>query len=323
MELESLPGPIVLIAILYVAMPLPRFPSNPQLFGYVISAGQGNLNRDGAATALRVNVASLTLLSYDVLLNLSEEYHHIWKSKWSLIKCLYLWSRYGPFIDTAITVLRGELLLGVSPTSCNTLAKFNTVFSIFGIVVTEIILIIRTYALYGSSKKVLTFCVVVWLSVGGICTWATIIWSNSVVMDYFLPCDLAEGSRVLVACYVSLLVGETVIVLLTLWKFVHYKLSGVAGFRSSRLMISFYRDGIMFYVAILAIFIGIVVLQSGLPTGSGLTLLRVMHSILACQLVIHVRVVASDEDMGTVRKTNSLLFANLQTDNRCGVDTVI
>jgi hypothetical protein len=48
-----------------------------------------------------------------------------------------------------------------------------------------------------------------------------------------------------------------------------------------------------------------------------------MHSTLACQLVIHVRVVASDEDTGTVGKSKSLLFANLQADNRCGVDTVI
>ncbi|KAJ7902938.1 hypothetical protein B0H13DRAFT_2335460 [Mycena leptocephala] len=176
-------------------MPLPEFPSNPLLFAPL--------------TTSYVSVAFLTLLSYDVLLNVSEEYHHIWKSKWSLIKCLYLWSRYGPFIDTIFTVLKGgglitDLLFGVSPTSCNTLTKFNTVFSIFGIGVTE---------------------------------------------NHPFKSEIA------------------VIVLLTLWKFVHYKASGVAGtFRSSRLMISFYRDGIMFYVAILAFFIGIVILQSGSPT---------------------------------------------------------
>ncbi|KAJ7211003.1 hypothetical protein C8J57DRAFT_1606386 [Mycena rebaudengoi] len=301
---------------------MPGLPSNPLPFAPL--------------TLSYVNVAFLTLLSYDVLLNFSEEYHHIWKSKWSLIKCLYLWSRYGPFVDTTIAVLRGggtisddQVLFGIF-TSCKTLAKFNTIFSIFGIGVTEIILIIRTYALYGSSKKVLTFCVVVWLSVGGICTWATITWSKSVVTDinFYFPCDFVEGSRVLVACYVSLLIGETVIVLLTLWKFVHYKVSGVAGFRSSRLITSFYRDGIMFYVAMLAIFIGIVAIQLLNKRFDqiefkllGLTPLRVMHSILVCQLVIHVRAIASDEDAGTVGKSKSLLFANLQADNRCGVDT--
>ncbi|KAJ7434349.1 hypothetical protein B0H11DRAFT_2258542 [Mycena galericulata] len=125
--------------------------------------------RFGSVTISYVSVASLTLLSCDLLLNVGAEYHHIWKSKWSLIKCLYLWSRYGPFIDTTIAMLRGsgavsaEVLFGVALTSCNTLTKFNTVFSIFGIGVTEVILIIRTYTLYGSSKKSGDLCVVVWL----------------------------------------------------------------------------------------------------------------------------------------------------------------
>ncbi|KAJ7928181.1 hypothetical protein B0H13DRAFT_1860625 [Mycena leptocephala] len=327
------------------------------------------------STSSRISVTKVAnrYQSYDALLNIGEEYHHIWKSKWGLIKCLYLWSRYGPFIDTTIAVLRGagvmaDLLLGVSPTSCNTLAKFNTVFSIFGIGVTEIILIIRTYALYGSSKKVLAFCMVVWLdslftnkSVGGICTWAAMTWSQSVVSG--LNC-----SNILVACYVSLLVGETVIVLLTLRKLVHYKLSAAEPFRSSPLRTSFYRDecllgpGIMFYVAILGeafMSLGFLFSQtldtshfhwycgaSKWPPGKfqlfkdvirllskrfdqtelkliGLTPLRVMHSTLACQLVIHVRVVASEEETYTLGKSKPLLFANLQADNRCGVDTVI
>ncbi|KAJ7451266.1 hypothetical protein B0H11DRAFT_2289087 [Mycena galericulata] len=269
----------------------------------------------GSVTISYVNVAFLTLLSYDLLLNGGAEYDHIWKSKWSLIK----WGS---------GAVSADVLFDVALTSCNTLTKFNTVFSIFGIGVTEVILIIRTYALYGSSKKVLTFCVVVWLSVGGICTWAAITWSESVVDDVKmgLPCPIVESSSVLVACYVSLLVGETVIVLLTLWKFVHYKVSAAGTFRSSRLITSFYRDGIIFYVAILVFFIGIVVLQSGLPEDLkliALTPLRVMHSILACRLVIHVRVVASEEGTGTVVNSKPLLFANIQADIRCGVDTVI
>ncbi|KAJ6572177.1 hypothetical protein B0H19DRAFT_679299 [Mycena capillaripes] len=120
----------------------------------------------------------------------------------------------------------------------------------------------------------------------------------------------------------------TVIVLLTLWKFVQYKLSAAGTFRSSRLRTSFYRDGIVFYVAILVIFVGIVVLQSNLPANFnaiGITPLRVMHSILAFQLVIHVRVVASEgeTDTDTQGKGEPILFAKFQADSRCGIDTVI
>jgi hypothetical protein len=84
------------------------------------------------------------------------------------------------------------------------------------------------------------------------------------------PCSLGRLVIVQIHLIDHLFKSEiAVIVLLTLWKFVHYKVSGVAGtFRSSRLMISFHRDGvskwqkklgswclfysgIMFYVAIL------------------------------------------------------------------------
>ncbi|KAJ6542767.1 hypothetical protein B0H19DRAFT_1171821 [Mycena capillaripes] len=69
---------------------------------------------------LRTTVACLTLLVGDTLLNFSREvcttflfrrnsnvhqHRHIWKSKWSLIKCLYLWSRYGTFLDTTLAAL--------------------------------------------------------------------------------------------------------------------------------------------------------------------------------------------------------------------------
>lgn len=34
----------------------------------------------------------------------STKYQYIWKSKWGLIKCLYLWSRYGTFLNTTLDV---------------------------------------------------------------------------------------------------------------------------------------------------------------------------------------------------------------------------
>ncbi|KAF8179548.1 hypothetical protein K438DRAFT_1938441 [Mycena galopus ATCC 62051] len=106
----------------------------------------GLLDNFGQPSGISVTRVANHDQSYDALLNAAEEYYHIWKSKWSLIKCLYLWSRYGPFIDTTISVLRGggvisDLLHSASLTqaltNCNTLNKFNTVFSIFGIGVTE------------------------------------------------------------------------------------------------------------------------------------------------------------------------------------------
>jgi len=278
-----------------------------------------------------VDVACLALLTYDTLLNVSLEYRHIWKSKWGFIKCLYLWSRYGTFLDTTVAVL-SRLDMNIGPSSCNTFSKFNTIFAGFGIGITEIILMTRTYALYGRPKKLLAFFMILWLSIGGVCTWAVInLTSSNPAPSPFISCALDTSSNVLLVsnvglvCYISLLAGETVIVLLTFWKGLRtFQLAGSAS-RSSHLVVSFYLDGIMFYLIMLLIFVVVVVLQNTAPQmlrSIGVTPLRVMHSILACHLVIHVRVVASQSDTNTSIKS-AIVFANLPADSRRGVDTVV
>ncbi|KAJ7863251.1 hypothetical protein B0H13DRAFT_2070682 [Mycena leptocephala] len=217
-----------------------------------------------------VVVAFLTILIYDTLLNLGLEYHHIWKSKWGLIKCLYLWSRYGTFFDTILNVIRRlDMSVNLNPSSCTTLLKIITIFSGIGISIAEskpnivpnllfersetVILMTRTYAIYGRSKKLLGFFIIMWLSIGGVATWAVINWTDSFKLppESHTSCDLVSSSNTLLVCLVSLLAGETIIVLLTLWKgFRTFSLGGSA-LRSSRLVISFYRDGIMFYLAML------------------------------------------------------------------------
>ncbi|KAJ6562812.1 hypothetical protein DFH09DRAFT_1159676 [Mycena vulgaris] len=128
---------------------------------------------------------------------------------------------------------------------------------------------VRTYALYGRSKKLLVFFLILWLSLGGFNTWAVIKWSDSfhaeVPLNAITSCNLSSSSNIGLVCSISLLVGETVIVLLTLWKGLYtFSLSG-AIFRHSGLVTSFYRDGILFYLVMLLIFIVDVALQCVAP----------------------------------------------------------
>jgi hypothetical protein len=279
-----------------------------------------------------VDVACLVLLTYDTLLKMDLEYRYIWKSKWSFIKGLYLWSRYATFLDTAVAVLT-RLDTNIDPSTCNTFSKFNTIFAGFGIGITEIILMTRTYALYGRSKKLLAFFMVLWLSVGGVCTWAVLsLNSSDAPPSSFISCALETSSSVLLVsnvglvCYICLLAGETIIVLLTVWKGVRsFYLAGTAS-RSSHLIVSFYVDGIMFYLIMLLIFIIVVVIQntaSPMLRSIGVTPLRVTHSILSCHLVIHVRVVAAENEVTTMSTKSPLVFANLPAESRRGVDTVV
>jgi hypothetical protein len=48
-----------------------------------------------------------------------------------------------------------------------------------------------------------------------------------------------------------------------------------------------------------------------------------MHSVLACHLVIHIRVVALEDETNTGAPKSPIVFANFPAESRRGVDTVV
>ncbi|KAJ7717558.1 hypothetical protein B0H16DRAFT_437000 [Mycena metata] len=193
-----------------------------------------------------VDVACLTVLTYDTFLNAGQEYQHIWKTKWGLINCLYLWTRYGAFVDTTLSVLKSiDPNLGAP---CTGISKFNELFSGFGVGIAEVILMIRTYTLYERSKKLLGFFLAMFLASGGITAWDVTHWTADTQPVALVSCNLTSSSDITLVCYYILLATETITVLLTLWKGFHtFALTRSLGLdRPSNLMLSFYRDGIMF-----------------------------------------------------------------------------
>ncbi|KAJ7247983.1 hypothetical protein C8J57DRAFT_1240496 [Mycena rebaudengoi] len=106
-------------------------------------------------------------------------------------------------------------------------------------------------------------------------------------------------------------------------------------YRPSHLVVSFYRDGVSFYLAMLenpfvtevqGILIAVVVLQivAHPPLQSiGIVPLRVIHSILACLLVIYVRVLASDEATNQTAARSQIVFAGFPAESGGWVDTAI
>ncbi|KAJ7873308.1 hypothetical protein B0H14DRAFT_144357 [Mycena olivaceomarginata] len=125
-----------------------------------------------------VKAAFLTLLAYDTILHIGQEYRYVWKSRWSVVKILYLWTRYSTFIDTILAV-QERVDFSRDASSCSRIMTFTTIFAGFGIGVAEIILMIRTYALYERSKKLLVFFTVIWFAAGGVNFWAVIQWTRS------------------------------------------------------------------------------------------------------------------------------------------------
>ncbi|KAJ7766030.1 hypothetical protein B0H16DRAFT_1522837 [Mycena metata] len=250
----------------------------------------------------RVNVGMLAALTYDTLLCIDQEYLFVWKSPWNLVKWLYFWTRYSTFVDTALSVqLKTQLHLNES--TCHSATTFIRVFAIVGIMVTEVILTMRTYAIYGRSTKLLVFFVIMWSAIAGVNVWGMIEWTNTLVQVPGSPahsCNLDSSTNAGLVCYRSLLAGDSVIVLLTAYKALRTFSLSRSAYRNSTLVTTFYRDGLLFYVAILWILIVDVSLEN--ETIPGLKFiadapLRVMQSLLACRLVLHARAVAAEEDV--------------------------
>jgi len=110
-------------------------------------------------------------------------------------------------------------------------------------------------------------------------------------------CNVESGTLG-VGLYATMLVVETIIVLLTLWKGLHVFFLSKSKHRQSQLMTTFYRDGIAFYLVMFFVLIIVVILRlvAPIPLQSvGETPLRVIHAISACHLVIHAREVANQE----------------------------
>ncbi|KAJ7772300.1 hypothetical protein B0H16DRAFT_1513001 [Mycena metata] len=265
----------------------------------------------------RVDVGMLTALTYDTLWSLDQEYRLVWISPWSPVKCLYLWTRYSPFIDTALAVhIRTQLF--VDPATCHVVTSFVRILAVLGTIITELILTIRTYALYEKSFSLLIFLSVMWLAIGGVNIWALIEWTHSLMQVTLSPansCNLDSPTTIGIACSVSLLIGETIIVLLTVWKGIRTFWLSKSTYHRSQLMTTFYRDGIMFYLAIFVLLVTDVWLK--LRTREGLKFiadspLRVMQSVLSCHLVLHLRAVGTknaDED-STVHLPSSLFHSH-------------
>ncbi|KAJ7190860.1 hypothetical protein GGX14DRAFT_482342 [Mycena pura] len=194
----------------------------------------------------------LTALTYDTFLNVDQEYRLVWKSHWSPVKCLYLWTRFSPFVDTAIAV-HIRTWPNIDPTTCHALTSFMRIFAVGGTIITELILTIRTYALYERSLVLLIFLSVMWLTIGGVNIWALINWTGSLTQVPLSPpnsCNLDSPTNIGVVCYLSLLIGETIVMLLTVWRGLHTFTLSRSIYRHSQLVTTFYRDGVLFYLAI-------------------------------------------------------------------------
>lgn len=252
-----------------------------------------------AASLHRVQVntlfsfASYGLLIYDYCLTFEAEVRLIWSANWNLTKMLFVLTRYPVFADAAM-VLYYLVGSNLSPHTCTVLYNVSAWTYLWGIGAAEAILILRTWAIWGRDKRVGISLAVLFL----------LLWVvNCYFMSTFLKslrlapghaiapfqngCLPVGGNNILYVEFVVLMAFETLVLALTLLK-------GIQSLRrrNSPLMVSLYRDGILFYIYLFVVSVSnVVVLLTAPPEYTNLlsALQRALHSIVSARLLLNLR----------------------------------
>ncbi|KAJ8088358.1 hypothetical protein PM082_022431 [Marasmius tenuissimus] len=266
-------------------------------------------------------VVSSTILVYDVLLNLDVEIQHVWRRKWTFITFIYLLQRYLPFFDTTGLVLHHQLGEDLTIKYCELNYHINGWCFIIGIVLSEILLTLRLWAVWKRSIPVAFGLVAFFLGCWIPCYILFNTFLNSTQfanppLPHFRGCFISGGSHILYLCWVLMMVYDSGTLIMIL-------IPGIAAFRlggSSELVKAVYRDGVMYYVYLFLVSMVNVIIILTLPPDLVHLLSsfeRVLHSILVSRAVLHIRRLASLDSVGhSVDAHAQVSFSTIRTSRR-------
>ncbi|KAF9519546.1 hypothetical protein BS47DRAFT_1155279 [Hydnum rufescens UP504] len=200
-----------------------------------------------------VIVAGLVVLVYDWMTTFPSEYEHFWRARWNLGTILFFLNRIVPImtgifhLQTSIVTFSGPVQLRV----CAPLLKLVKCLNIVSISIVEVLLALRTYALYDCSRQVLYPLLM--LIAGGLVNQLASTWyfhlrpvPNHLPAPY-TGCLLLGLPPWSWECMIPILVFEFCALALTLWKFFIYVKSGT----NAKVPKILYRDGFIGFLAII------------------------------------------------------------------------
>ncbi|KZT28177.1 hypothetical protein NEOLEDRAFT_964962 [Neolentinus lepideus HHB14362 ss-1] len=145
---------------------------------------------------------SLVVLYYDHLLTLSSEVTFIWRARFSLAKALFVANRYLAFLANIV---------------CNLSTSFHQASIIVSQVIVCLVLVLRTHALYGQSRRILLLIFGVGFVLLAIISWSLFNQeSTKAIAPGCLNGATTTTGRRLAYAWEALLVFDTLIFGLTL-----------------------------------------------------------------------------------------------------------
>ncbi|KAG2047175.1 hypothetical protein BDR06DRAFT_964268 [Suillus hirtellus] len=234
-------------------------------------------------TVKYANFGSIANLVFDFCITFAEEVRWTWFRPWDVTRVIFVISRYLPFAGVGLTAY-DALRVGHQCTS----SLQGKIIHIISIVAAESLLIIRTWAFWQRSKRLLI----------GLLVYSVLIIAAALAVDLsptmLLPGEeppigtcYFEDTRNEAVVYIFLAMFESVILILTVYKRVHdYKNS------QSGIVVTLYHDGMFYMLCILGITLANVVIGAALPSAYSdmLDALQlVSHSVLASRILFRIR----------------------------------
>ncbi|KAF9443566.1 hypothetical protein P691DRAFT_778802 [Macrolepiota fuliginosa MF-IS2] len=240
-----------------------------------------------------LTLAGMVIIIFDWLLTFEMEVSHIWQAPWNRMKVLYILSRYMPFIDvTAATLFMSGGVLPVE--TCEKIYQCAGVMFCIGDAIADLIFTLRTWVVWGKSKSLGTglaaFYVVIWvvaIPTPFVLYLRTIVYAPSPA-PHILGClSQSVGLLFSVSFAGSMLFNLVMLLLMIIRAISWYRLGA-----KSDLTRMIYRDGIIYYVYtfIFSTLNFLVILKFPKDyTDLLFTMDRVLHSVLSCRVVLHIR----------------------------------
>ncbi|KAK0429972.1 hypothetical protein EV421DRAFT_381523 [Armillaria borealis] len=229
-------------------------------------------------------IASVTVLVYDILLLLPTEIDYVWlPGPVHPLLLLFAVNRYLPLIDTAMIL--HWLLHEPSAAQCRLLSFITCPLAALCIFASQVILMIRTYAIWDRHKAVF-WCfigIVIFCFIPVVVGLGIQLKTIQLVEPLDNPVYLSHPSKVANLLYIPVIVSETIIASLTLFK-------GVQHFRRSShpFLKELYVSGMFFYACLLFITLANILVPMWAP-GMALFLgsFQVnLHSILSNRIML-------------------------------------
>ncbi|KAF8869076.1 hypothetical protein BD779DRAFT_796373 [Infundibulicybe gibba] len=240
-------------------------------------------------------VASIVVLIHDWFLTIDSELTFVWNVRWNLGTLLYFFTRYPPLSTQGFTCAIGY---SISPPVCDLVMAVSCWMFLFGIGVSEVIMMICVWAMWGRRRKMAIFLTILALAatVAGVLGFRQHHDSATFISPEDMPPDvpgcqnITTGSGVhnsLVSDFISLTLLESILLFLMLSKAIQHSRS-----RSSTFVLECFRHGLLYYavLSVLSIANLIIILRAGHEFGNLLTSIqRTFHAILSARMLLHLR----------------------------------